>query len=564
MALAEMKQINGLSALKTDVEAIKKSYDAAKVITTIVKTEADGENPEVKYDVNALLQELKSGMATILGSDSEGGEASDGSLAAAINNIKNKTVKDAVRVKANAVHGENGYTVSFAEGFNLSAVVPSVDTSVALGVYTLNNEPVYDTNGNQLTFSLADNTFSGAPAELDIENSVAGEAPAYKAITSNFEFKVFPIGSFTFETLPADALLDNEEMQLLAYQTAINKIVVELAKDKDLMDAIKTKVGETSVAAAIEDALKAKLDKAAVVTTLGKLEVEEGDAEGTVYASDEKVASEKALVAALADKLDVADFEEAVEAYVEKADIATAIGDAAEAVNTKVASQKAVADAVVAMGDTKVAKADVVSTFDKDNPSATKVASEVGVINAIDNAIAARVAVENNISERVTALESIVAPVNEKFNWENDDDKTDKNFSLANTPNEALVKMYVNHLTYFEGEDFTVNRTSKVATWTSSEFNVEEGDAVRFEYYTGEIVSNTGTVSILHQDAIPTTGNFKVGDRIYRLTVTTGENVGWICTKAGAGAAAEWTEFGIVDFDNTIYVEEVPDAEPEA
>ena len=61
-------------------------------------------------------------------------------------------------------------------------------------------------------------------------------------------------------------------------------------------------------------------------------------------------------------------------------------------------------------------------------------------------------------------------------------------FTLTQTPNEKKVTMYINHLAYHEDEDFTVDRTKKTVTWTSTadndgfDIDTDLTDFVRFEY----------------------------------------------------------------------------------
>lgn len=312
-SLTNLAQIKGGLALQNRVTALETSYQAAKVLTTIAK---DGENAG-NYNVDELLADLKTGLADLAG-DGSGEGLSLASLNTALNNLKNQYVKDAVRVQATATYtaGDPGsYTITLpsksvttyvaatgtfddsvtyysddqgtvadvtgksngdsVEGlyvasissvpFSISDAAPSFDTATELKVFTADNETVFDTNGDQLTYDFATNSFSGTPAKLDVAASKAdtnGDLH-YTALNETFDFKVFPVGRFTIATLPEDSLLDNSELELIAYDQAINKIVVELAKDQDVIDAITAKVGNETVAnqiAAITDALDSRLD----------------------------------------------------------------------------------------------------------------------------------------------------------------------------------------------------------------------------------------------------------------------------------------------------------------
>ena len=47
-------------------------------------------------------------------------------------------------------------------------------------------------------------------------------------------------------------MLDNQELQLLSYDQAINKIITNLAQDQSLIDKISALVGEEAVAEQIK------------------------------------------------------------------------------------------------------------------------------------------------------------------------------------------------------------------------------------------------------------------------------------------------------------------------
>lgn len=473
MALTNLSQIKGGSQLRLDVDGLLKSYDAAKVLTSVSKGEGKG-----VYNADELLAKLKADLAAVTGDGTGTGETLP-EIKAAIDNINSKKIQDIVRLKLTATYANSAYTVALPS--NLATLVPSLDTSVAVPVYSVDNKTVFDASGNQLTFNFATAALSGVPSVLDVEASkkTTDGSMVYKPLAATFEFKVFPTGHFTLDSIPENSLLDNQEMQLLAYDQAINKIIVELAKDEDLIAAVKAAIGEK----AVQDQIKAATD--AINTKV----------EAAQAAADSKVA---------------------------KTDISTSIPTDGTAVDTKVASEKAVADAVAAL--------------------------KTDVSNASTNAI-------TNQAERISALESMIAPVEEKFAISEATAKT--SFALAKAPNNTLVKATINHMVYVEGDDFTVDRTAKTVTWTLTAANhgfditPDLTDAVLFSYHTGEAVANTSTVTILHQDAIPTTGTYKVGDMVFRLTPVSTSNEGWICTKAGT--PGEWMTFGVIDFEHTIY-----------
>lgn len=491
MALTNLAQIKGGLQLRTDVNALQTSYDGAKVTTTVVKTAAKGENAAVNYNANELLGVLKASVDSITGTGGSGTSLS--TLDTAIKALQDKTIKDVVKYTFSAAYTAPATgTAASVDDYAVNAstltttTVPGFDNTVALKVYNVDNTSVLDATGAQLTFTPSTGKFSGVPSVLDVSASKAKTdgTMVYAPLNKTFSFKVFPVGTWKFSELPTDAMLDNDEMQLIAYDQAINKIVVELASDKDLMDSIKALVGTTAVQTqitTITDALKAKLQ-----TNI-----------------DKKV-DKDAIVKAVST-------------------------DSTTASDTNVPSDKAV------------------GTY---------------VTNSIDTVKNTLSTVDTNLAERISAVEKMVAPIDEKFAIDATATAAapKTTFALTQKPNDVLVKAIINHMVYVEGEDFTVARDTKTVTWTLTAahqgFDITNDltDAVRFTYQTGEAVANTSTVTILHQDAIPTTGTFKVGDMVYRTTPVSTKNVGWICSAAGTPGT--WMEFGVTDFAHTIYVTE--------
>lgn len=473
MSLTNLSQIKGGKQLQQDVVNLLISYDAAKVITSIAKAAGQKGEDNGVYNADELFKELQAGISKLSNNSTV--------LQDNIEGLKAKVIKDIVKVVPTATYNadENSYAISLPEGFD-TANVPKMDTTAKLPVYLEDNTAVFDENGKQLTFSFFDNSFSGMPSVLDVNASKGNTKKEliYKAKNETFTFKVFPVGNFTLNTLPEDYLLDNEELKLTVYDTVINQIIVELAKDADLMAAIQAAVTDEAIQEKI-NSITEKLQK-----RLQTLE-------------------EKSLT---------------------KENVTNTIREASEAENSKVASEKAVADAIANASN----KQEVESKF-------------------------------NELSERVSGVESVVTPVNEFFPVTGDTAVTQ--FTLSQVPNNMLVEMKINHLVYVEGKDFTVNRKSKVVTWTSAADNngfditADIADEVEFTYHVGALVDNQLTVTVLHADSLPTTGTYKVGDTVIRVTPIANSNVGWICTKAGTAAEAEWTTFGVVDFEHTLYVE---------
>lgn len=247
-----LSQIQGGVELRADVDTLKTSYDAAKVITTTSKGEGGG-----TYNADELLTKIQADITSL---DSKTQKA----IKTAVDAIKNKVVKDVVRIQVEATYsagdGEGSYNVQLPEDFDTK--VPSANKETPVPVYELDNNAVIDETGAQITINLTDGTLSGYPCEVD-EAASAGGTTVYKKRTESFDIKFFPVGTFTLDTLSEDYMLDNQELQLLSYDQAINKIITNLAQDQSLIDKISALVGEEAVAEQIKektDALQNQID----------------------------------------------------------------------------------------------------------------------------------------------------------------------------------------------------------------------------------------------------------------------------------------------------------------
>lgn len=237
-----LSQIQGGVELRADVDTLKTSYDAAKVITTTSKGEDGG-----TYNADELLTKIQTDITSL---DSKTQQA----IKDAVDAVKNKVVKDVVRIQVEATYsagdGEGSYNVQLPEDFDTK--VPSANKETPVPVYELDNTAVIDETGNQITINLTDSTLSGYPCEVD-EAASAGGTTVYKKRTESFDIKFFPVGTFTLDTLSEDYMLDNQELQLLSYDQAINKIITDLAQDQSLIDKISKLVGEEAVAEQIAE-----------------------------------------------------------------------------------------------------------------------------------------------------------------------------------------------------------------------------------------------------------------------------------------------------------------------
>lgn len=303
--LIKRNQIDGLVEMKALLDEINASYPASKVTTTVVKTpeSSEGAGDQVYYTGQELLAELKADLDSVVGGGDDGSSLPElqrlinklnaelnggsyitekgGSTSTTLNGFKNKEINDVVRVEFNLASGTTTATPKDA-----TKITDELDSSQKLHAYTLGGAPIVGEGGVDVDFDFDTKTFAATPYVLDVDatkaaggvDSVTGEIIPAQAVYTAFtgDFKVFPVGTWTLETLPATALLDNNEMQLIAYDQALQKVIIQLATDKNLIDRITEAVGET----AIEDAVKS-----ATAVIDSRLDVLEGKGSDALAAS---------------------------------------------------------------------------------------------------------------------------------------------------------------------------------------------------------------------------------------------------------------------------------------
>ena len=439
MALTHFSQIKGGKALVDDVEALKLSYSAQKVLTTIQKLDVDGETGLVDEQGNPVYENVNDIVIALRAAVGLAGGSGNESLADKIQNLQEKRIKDFVRVEIPVVNGavDTENLPDFTE-------ITGVQTTGTLPVYSANNEVLYTETGAKLTYDVATQSFNGVASALDINASKAHKVdnpetenideseeyvdPVYAPIADG-NVKVFVKGEWMLKDLPAEALLDNNEMALAAYKDAIDQLALDLARDEDVIASVKALIGEEAVASQLEDYFK----KEDIVTSIG-LVTGSGEngaaAAGETLALDTKVASEKAVATALDTKF-------------AKADIVTSIAATASALDTKVASEKAVAAAI-------------------DQVVADIEAEKVNYV-----------------------VDTITIP---------DGNTPTSSFTITHVPTAKPVQVLVNHLIYLEGDGITVDRNSKTVTWNLTDANdgfdilKESVDKVQIIYETKEAI----------------------------------------------------------------------------
>ena len=442
--LIDLRQIKHGVAIKTDVDALKASYDAYKVLTDIAGGAAGN------YNVNELLTSLKNTVDLQLG-DGAGSveqriQAAKDDLQGKIDVINNTVIRD--RVKLHGTISAAGVLSFDLGGKLLSELVPEIDSTQTYPVYHLNNRPVLDANGEVVVYDFTTQTLSGVPHKANPDDA---ELPTeYIPINAPVDFKVFPVGSFTFASLPEDYLLDNIELNLVYYAKAIDDIVVGLAGNSQLIDHVKALVGTETVQqqiTLITNALQARIetleDRADVVDD--RLAVVQGDATTVGSIAQQVKTASDAL----------------------QAQLTTLQGG--DDVNGSVAR------AVKLASDALQAQIDVINGDELTNGSIAKAVNDAKVL--LQQSIAAltatvednRKAAYNANQDRQYDIALINAVVDVRDVPVVSSNQVD--FSLSEVPNATLVVMKINGISYTEGEDFTVNRPAKTLAWTNTDAN---------------------------------------------------------------------------------------------
>lgn len=202
-----------------------------------------------------------------------------------------------------------------------------------------------------------------SPVDLSGKLDVVDGSKADEIVTVKADGQVQPSGKKVGGATLAEEVNSNTVATEAAVKAADTALETKLEKD-------------------LADGLALKVAKADIATAAGT----------TADASDEKVASQKALAAVKEDaataldekakelKQSIDDLQQAsADAYVEKANISTAVPtDAKTAVDTKVASEKAVADVRTTLEAADAALLEAVQNVNNAKVDKTSIATEVG------------------------------------------------------------------------------------------------------------------------------------------------------------------------------------------
>lgn len=393
MSLVDIKQIEEGERIEQDIKNLQKNYDARNVRTTIDKGNGQG-----LYSVDEYLKALKQELEEIAGEGEDGRQTKLQQMQDCIDQFKRKKIRDTVSVRLNIV-GTNAVIPD-----DITDIVPGIDKTIKLQLYSLDNEIIMTTDGAPCVVNMNTGILNGTPGKLTKEQD------AYEPY-GNFTGKVFATGEWTLDTLPADALLDNDEMKAQVYKAAIDQLAQQLAKSRSLSATVKELVGSKAVKDQIQDAVD-----------ILELKIKQ-----------------------------------------------------------------------------KVSLDDVTQKISDTNPSPSKVVSEVAVHDKIASILGDLTkttdeAVKENVNVLSTRITNLEGQAEDVIVDKVEVTKSPQTyFSLTQKPNGKTIRAYINHLIYFEGDDFNVDRDNYQVIWTNTKaaggFDIDTSSVkyIYFEYRVGAV-----------------------------------------------------------------------------
>ena len=185
-----------------------------------------------------------------------------------LSTINGRVIKDRVKLFGNIVPAVGETPAVYTLDASVTPeILEKLDKTKSYAVYYEDNKPVMSETGGFVLYDLTTNTFAGIPSVIDL-TTPNPDVLVYKPITNTITgAKIFPVGSFTFSTLPSDYLLDNDEFAAASYQYAIDKIVTDLAQDQTLLNSISTLINDT-ILIQIQTLTKTTVVKELVVVTV--------------------------------------------------------------------------------------------------------------------------------------------------------------------------------------------------------------------------------------------------------------------------------------------------------
>ena len=440
--LIKRNQVDGLVGMKTLLDQIDTSYPASKITTEVLQTEGQTPEENVYYTGESLFEELKANVDNILdggaglslpelkrlvdklNAELNGGTYKDTQAQdVELTGFKNKQMNDVVRIEFNLASGLT------ATPKNAAQITEELEEEQNLTAYTIDGTVIVGSTGGDITFNFDTKTFSATPYVLDIDatkasggiDSVTGQIIAGQEVYTLFtgDFKVFPVGTWTLETLPPTALLDNNELQLIAYDHALQKVILQLASDKQLIERITESVGSTAITEAVKDVTeridtRIKRLEGVEDANLAKVAVKVSQINGAP-ANDTDTAETVTKTTVVPSKKYVDDVDNAI-----KADIGLAAATPAYDSNNNIQAGT-VRSEINALKERYVDKTKLVSAVktsslvsqgEEPNVTYTKVTDDENTINetALVDKFAALVTEDAAINNRITTFADITAP----------------------------------------------------------------------------------------------------------------------------------------------------------
>lgn len=523
MSLILFEQIKNGKQLVNDLNAIKQSYQAVKVLTDISKGEGN-------YNVNELLTVLKTKVDSL--GDTEGGtivdliNKSEEKTKGLIEAVSKATIKDRVRVKATLTTNGEGVPTLVVKPEH-AELLDKVEKSIDYTIYRSDKgTPILAMSGGALTYNFGTQTVTGVAAQSIFDEEKSAKA-LHVLANANLEVDLFVVADFAFGELLAKNsgfLLDNEEYKSIAYAEAIQDLSSELSQNTELLDAVKALIGEEAVKTQL-DKLKSNLE-AQINAVKTKVETLEGN-DQVVGSVDNKVKVAKEALTAEIHRLESLITEKDTTAKVAKLEKdVQAITNPGGTIDTKVNAAKeeltskitAVENGINGKIDAKLnpVKQDVetlkggkevsgsvdnkIDTAKKElQASVASVSGEVetlkGRVQTTESDIAQAklditglkekaTTAEQGISSlqaKVTALEAKAVVIEDVESVSG----SQTQFALTKVPNSVPVQMFVCGIRHKEGKSFTVDRAERRVTWNPSQagHEITADMDVSFVYY---------------------------------------------------------------------------------
>lgn len=200
-----------------------------------------------KYTVTQIIELIKVALNDTSAFEDELSKLSE-KVATEISSIKQKSIKDRVKLtltvttEKESVDSENIVSKPVVNNTPEQPILDKLDLDKEYLIFDVDNRPIVDINGLFITYNPQNKTLSGVVGKLVVDGEQ--DVPKYEPNLGEIQAKLFPIGTFTFEELPEDYLLDNDEFVASSYQLAIDQIITDLAKNQKLLETLSELISQ--------------------------------------------------------------------------------------------------------------------------------------------------------------------------------------------------------------------------------------------------------------------------------------------------------------------------------